>query len=108
MKKHFTLLKEGLTDIYQLQGGILNFLSESEDKSSWQGNCFVFDERVTVTDELFLGITSSVMHVEDLFLRMTYKSLNIKGISCHNCFLKKPNQIELDMQNEKQYDTNKS
>ena len=59
--------EEGLTDIHQLQGGILNFLSKAKDKSIWNGDCFVFDERVTVTKDLEPGDYKHVMHVEDLF-----------------------------------------
>ena len=59
--------EEGLTDIHQLQGGILNFLSKAKDKSIWNGDCFVFDERVTVTKDLEPGDYKQFMHVEDLF-----------------------------------------
>ncbi|WP_261663231.1 rhodanese-related sulfurtransferase [Deinococcus sp. Marseille-Q6407] len=43
------LLQEGLTDVYHLQGGILRYLEETpQERSRWEGECFVFDERVTV------------------------------------------------------------
>ncbi len=39
----------GFTNLYQLQGGILGYLSDPEiDKQRWQGQCFVFDDRVTL------------------------------------------------------------
>jgi UPF0176 protein len=39
----------GFKHVYQLNGGILNYLeSIPADKSKWQGSCFVFDERVAV------------------------------------------------------------
>jgi len=43
------MIQQGFEAVYQLNGGILNYLSEvpAED-SLWQGQCFVFDERVTV------------------------------------------------------------
>lgn len=39
----------GLGEVYHLRGGILRYLEEvPENQSLWQGNCFVFDERVSV------------------------------------------------------------
>ena len=43
------LLQEGFEAVYQLQGGILEYLNNIEKKHSlWEGKCFVFDERITV------------------------------------------------------------
>ena len=109
VKRHYSF-EEGLTDIYQLQGGILNFLSESKDKSSWQGDCFVFDERVTVTDELSPGDYKQCYACrrplsEDDLQKPEYK----KGISCHNCFFEKTESDRIRYaERQKQYDTNKS
>ena len=98
--------KEGLRDIYQLQGGILNFLAESKDKSSWQGDCFVFDERVTVTKDLAPGdfrqcyACRRPLSEEDLN-RSEYK----KGISCHNCFFEKSESDRIRYaERQKQFD----
>ena len=39
----------GFRNLYQLQGGILGYLSDPDvDKQNWQGKCFVFDDRVTL------------------------------------------------------------
>jgi UPF0176 protein len=39
----------GFEHVYQLDGGILNYIEKtSADKSSWEGECFVFDERISV------------------------------------------------------------
>lgn len=44
---------EGFDHVYQLQGGILNYFSQTQDqKNLWQGSCFVFDDRVAVTSDL--------------------------------------------------------
>ena len=44
----------GFAEIYQLEGGILKYLEEiSADENLWQGDCFVFDERVSVSRETF-------------------------------------------------------
>ncbi|ADY25489.1 UPF0176 protein yceA [Deinococcus proteolyticus MRP] len=43
------LLQEGFSEVYHLEGGILRYLEEMpQERSRWQGECFVFDERVTV------------------------------------------------------------
>ncbi len=50
------LKAEGLDDVYHLKGGILAYLEHvPADQSRWQGECFVFDERVTVTQGLAPG-----------------------------------------------------
>lgn len=47
------LLLHGFSEVYHLQGGILNYLQQvPEEESLWQGDCFVFDERVTVNHQL--------------------------------------------------------
>ena len=43
------LISQGVSDVYHLKGGILKYLEEvPQDSSLWQGECFVFDERVSV------------------------------------------------------------
>lgn len=43
------LRAEGITDVYHLKGGILNYLETMpDDESRWDGECFVFDQRVSV------------------------------------------------------------
>jgi UPF0176 protein len=50
------LKAEGVEDVYHLQGGILRYLEEvPPERSAWQGECFVFDERVTVGHGLAPG-----------------------------------------------------
>ena len=44
---------QGFDEVYQLDGGILKYIEETqEDESKWQGDCFVFDDRVAVTHAL--------------------------------------------------------
>lgn len=46
----------GFEEVFQLEGGILKYLEEvPEEESLWKGECFVFDERVTVDDDLKKG-----------------------------------------------------
>lgn len=50
------LRHQGCQRVYQLQGGILNYLSQVPRQDSlWQGECFVFDQRVTVNPWLEPG-----------------------------------------------------
>ena len=50
------LRSEGIEEVYHLKGGILKYLEQvPEDQSLWQGECFVFDERVTVRHGLEQG-----------------------------------------------------
>ncbi|EAQ30629.1 hypothetical protein NAP1_07615 [Erythrobacter sp. NAP1] len=50
------LRAEGIEDVFHLKGGILKYLEEvPEEESRWQGDCFVFDERVTVKHGLETG-----------------------------------------------------
>lgn len=56
-EKSTALLKElGYKNVYHLEGGILNYLEKVPvDESMWQGDCFVFDNRVTVDHDLAEG-----------------------------------------------------
>jgi UPF0176 protein len=50
------LLGEGFEEVYHLKGGILKYLEDIPPEDSlWQGECFVFDERVTVKHGLEVG-----------------------------------------------------
>jgi UPF0176 protein len=50
------LLSQGFQQVYHLQGGILKYLEEvPQDESLWQGECFVFDDRVSITEGLEPG-----------------------------------------------------
>jgi UPF0176 protein len=53
-EKSTAFLKQaGVKEVYHLEGGILKYLEEvSEDESLWEGECFVFDQRVAVGHDL--------------------------------------------------------
>lgn len=43
----------GLKEVYHLKGGILQYLEDTQNKNNlWQGDCFVFDDRRAVDEEL--------------------------------------------------------
>lgn len=47
------LLNQGFSEVYQLDGGILNYLQTvPQEDSLWQGNCFVFDDRIALDAQL--------------------------------------------------------
>jgi len=50
------LIGEGVPEVFHLKGGILKYLEDiPKDESLWQGACFVFDQRVSVTHGLAIG-----------------------------------------------------
>ena len=50
------LKSEGIEEVYHLQGGILRYLEQvPAEQSQWEGECFVFDQRVSVGQGLALG-----------------------------------------------------
>lgn len=82
------LKSEGLDEVYHLKGGILKYLEEvPEAESRWHGECFVFDERVSVKHGLELG--------SHTLCRACRRPLNetdlahrhyVEGVSCHQCY----------------------
>ena len=50
------LKQKGFKDVYHLKGGILKYLENvAEEESKWEGECFVFDNRVAVNHKLERG-----------------------------------------------------
>lgn len=88
-EKATALLKaQGFEQVYHLQGGILNYLQQvPEPDSSWQGECFVFDDRVTVDHQLQPG-----NHQQCFNCRMPLTEEDLAGphyeqhVSCHHCY----------------------
>ncbi len=82
------MIKKGFKDVNQLQGGILSYLEKIPNKNSlWDGECFVFDNRVSVKNELKDG-TYELCHACRYPLSKNHiKSKKyIKGVSCINCY----------------------
>ena len=78
---------EGLDEVSHLKGGILKYLEEvPEEESRWQGECFVFDERVSVMHGLDVG-THSLCRACRRPLSETYLAHEHyeEGVSCHQC-----------------------
>ena len=80
----------GFKNIYQLNGGVLNYLKEIEKpKSLWKGECFVFDNRVSVKHKLKLGSFSMCRGCRMPISSIEKKSQRFKeGITCPYCYNK--------------------
>ncbi len=85
------LKQQGFEEVYHLQGGILKYLETiPEEESLWQGECFVFDNRVSVDHKLEKG-SYDQCHACRLPITAEDKQspLYEKGVSCPHCFDKK-------------------
>ncbi|THF88604.1 rhodanese-related sulfurtransferase [Deinococcus sp. KSM4-11] len=86
------LLQRGFTDVFHLQGGILRYLEEvPQEASRWDGECFVFDGRVTVGHGVKEG--SAVMCHScgwPLDARELDDARYEEGVSCAHCHARTP------------------
>ncbi len=81
---------EGFKNVYQLKGGILKYLEVTKkNKSRWIGECFVFDNRVSVINKLNIG-SYELCHScrTPLSKKDRLSDKYKKGISCHECYKK--------------------
>ena len=81
------LKKKGFKGVNHLHGGILRYLEEvPKEKSRWKGECFVFDRRVSLNQELLPGVhrlcnaCGMPLSPEDRE-RLNY----VRGVQCHYC-----------------------
>ena len=84
------LKKKGYKNIYQLEGGILQYLADiSEEENLFEGECFVFDKRVALDKKLDQG-SYSICHACGMPVsiqdqkRKEYR----EGVQCHFCINK--------------------
>lgn len=85
------LRSEGFEEVYHLQGGILKYLEEvPREQSLWEGECFVFDERVSVDHDLKPG-NYAMCHAcrQPLSTKDMASELFEDGVSCPHCHGKK-------------------
>ncbi|MGJ8694337.1 MAG: rhodanese-related sulfurtransferase [Thalassotalea sp.] len=80
--------EQGFDEVYHLEGGILKYLEEvPEAETLWQGECFVFDDRVTVDHQLQAGKYDQCHACRMPILEEDKeKQQYTKGVSCHHCF----------------------
>ena len=90
---------EGYKNVFQLKGGILKYLEDVPKKNSkWIGECFVFDKRVSVQNEMKPG-TYELCHAcrYPLSLDDTKSKDYKKGLSCPKCINKISNKKKLKL-----------
>ena len=82
------MIEEGFEEVYHLQGGILKYLEEvPKAQSRWQGECFVFDDRVAVNHELARGQYDQCFACRHPITAEDQRSEKYQqGISCPRCF----------------------
>ena len=101
-------MSEGFEEVYQLKGGVLNYLDKTKnDDSLWKGECFVFDERVSVNPDLEEGNFEQCHGCRRPISQQDMSSDKYKkGVSCPHChdqssdkdkarFAQRQKQIEL-------------
>ncbi len=105
------LKEQGFEEVYHLEGGILKYLEEvPAEESMWEGECFVFDNRVAVNHDLEKGQYDQCHACRMPILEEDKQHEKYaKGVSCHHCYDKQtPEQRkryadrELQMQLAKQ------
>lgn len=81
------LRAEGIDEVYHLRGGILKYLEQvPQDASLWQGECFVFDERVSVRHGLEPGSYSLCRACRRPLDKATLAHPDyVEGVSCPTC-----------------------
>jgi len=81
------MLSQGFDEVYHLQGGILKYLETiPQEQSLWQGECFVFDNRVTVNHALVAGSYDQCYGCRHPVSAQDMQSpLYVKGVSCPHC-----------------------
>ena len=82
------LLGQGVEEVFHLKGGILKYLEEvPKEQSLWEGECFVFDNRVAVGHDLRKG-SYDQCHACRMPITEQEKTLETyaEGLSCHHCY----------------------
>ena len=84
------LKQKGFKKVFQLKGGILNYLNKINIKKSlWKGECFVFDNRVSIKHKLLMGSYTMCRGCRMPISAKEKKSSKYKeGIACPNCYNK--------------------
>ncbi|WP_101756577.1 rhodanese-related sulfurtransferase [Oceanicoccus sp. KOV_DT_Chl] len=99
------LKEQGFDEVYHLKGGILKYLEDvPAEETLWQGECFVFDDRVTVNHQLEKGDYDQC-HACRLPITEQDKAHQHyqKGVSCPACYDKtSPEQRQRFLEREKQ------
>ena len=82
------LKRKGFRNVYQLKGGIINYLDNVKKKDSlWSGDCFVFDNRVSIKHGLKPGNLKICPGCRNP-IKLSERKSNFyeQGVSCPNCY----------------------
>ena len=81
------LNKKGFKNVYQLKGGIINYLKKvNKSKSFWNGECYVFDNRISLKHRLDSGTYAMCSGCRKPVSSKDKKSNKYEeGVSCPNC-----------------------
>ncbi len=87
-KASIYLKRKGFKNVFQLKGGILNYLNKIDKKESlWKGECFVFDNRVSLKHKLKQGTYSVCSGCRKPFSPKDKRSYKYEeGVSCPRCY----------------------
>ena len=87
-KATYYAIKSGFKDVFQLEGGIINYLQKTKNiKNLWKGDCFVFDERVSINKALKKGKYDQCYACRYPLTKQDMLSkLYVEGVSCPKCF----------------------
>lgn len=93
-EKAAQLLDEsGFESVTQLDGGILNYLASNPDSSHWNGECFVFDKRVSVAADMQEGTATQCHACRRPLTREDRETDHYEeGISCPHCWNEIPDK----------------
>lgn len=82
------MLNEGFEEVFHLKGGILKYLEEvPQEQTKWQGDCFVFDNRVTVRHDLSEGEYDQCHACRNPISELDRQSqFYSPGVSCPHCW----------------------
>ncbi|WP_082990147.1 oxygen-dependent tRNA uridine(34) hydroxylase TrhO [Woeseia oceani] len=100
-EKASALMQElGFSQVYQLQGGILNYLSTTaDDDNRWDGECFVFDSRVAVDRDLAEGGYEQCHACRRPLSADDLQSADYReGVSCPQCINELESERELRLE----------
>ncbi len=82
------LKEQGFDEVYHLKGGILKYLEEvPKEDTLWEGECFVFDNRVAVNHDLEKGQYDQCYACRYPITEADKQSPHYEqGVSCHHCY----------------------
>ena len=82
------MIDAGINEVYQLKGGIISYLQQVKpEDSTWQGECFVFDHRISSAHNMVDGDYTMCYSCRSAILPEDYKSDKFEyGVSCKHCY----------------------